>query len=74
MPLAKTTDGGIAGHDTNRVRFVRHERRARAIAGRGRCGFTAGVPTTNDNDVKIVFHEPNFPRFEFSVLMSKSKP
>jgi hypothetical protein len=32
------------------------------------------MSTTDNDDVKIVFHEPNFPRFEFKVLMGKSPP
>ncbi len=52
VALAKTADGGVAGHRADGRELVGQQRRARAHArGRGR-GLTAGVAAANDDDVE----------------------
>jgi hypothetical protein len=52
MALAEPTDGRIAGHLADGGKAVRHQRRARAHAGRGGRSLAAGMAAADNDDVK----------------------
>ncbi len=52
MALAEPADGRIAGHLADGGEPVRHQRRARAHAGRGSRSLAAGMAAADDDDVK----------------------
>ena len=54
MAFAESADGGVAGHDADRRRPRRHERRLRADARGGRRRLAAGVPAAYHDDVEAV--------------------
>ena len=52
VALAEPADGRIARHLADGGEAVRHQRRARAHAGRGRRSLAAGMAAADDDDVK----------------------
>ena len=52
MALAEPADGRIAGHLADGGKAVRHQRRARAHAGRGSRSLAAGMAAADNDDVK----------------------
>ena len=57
MAFAKPADGWVARHGADAGKALGDERGARAHASGSRCSFAAGMPTTDDNDVKRFAHE-----------------
>ena len=54
VALAEPADGRIAGHLADGVEAVRYQRRARAHAGSGGRGLTAGMAATDHDDVEVL--------------------
>ena len=54
MPFADPTDRRIARHFSQRFQLVSQQQRARAHAGGGRGGLTAGMATADNDDVKMI--------------------
>ena len=52
MALAEPADRRVAGHLADGREAVRHENRIGAESGRRRRGFRAGMPTSDDDDVR----------------------
>lgn len=58
MPLANSTNGGIARHVPHGIDILCDEQGANADACSGQCGFYAGVAATHYND--IILHGGEF--------------
>src|SRR4051794_37093987 len=68
MPLAQTADGGVAGHRTDSRKVMGDQQGLRAHpCSRGR-SLTAGVASSDHNDVEWVFHDGATSNAKFSSL------
>src|SRR5689334_7007623 len=58
MPLAYTTDRWIARHLTDRAEVVGQQQRASTHSRGSGGGLTAGMATTNDDNIVVRLHPP----------------
>ena len=63
MALARTADGGIAGHVAHCVQIDGEAHRAQAHPGRGQCSLNSRVARADDGDIKlsgvVLYHLPH---------------
>ncbi|MCY1223852.1 hypothetical protein D9M72_359920 [compost metagenome] len=53
VPLADAPDGRVAAHLAQRLDVVSQQQRLAAHTGRGECSFSAGMATTDDDDIEF---------------------
>ena len=56
MPLAGAADGGVAGHEADRVEVQRQQQRRKAHPRRGKRGFAACVSRADHDNIKLFRH------------------